>query len=544
MIQDFLLSNIIIVSVLMLITSLLLGVMIWVKNTHVTAPNQVAVISGSKRSLGEAGGKVGYRIVTGGRFFLMPVLEKVDFISLNLMTFGVEVHDVPSKGGAPVSVKAVANVKVLSQGEMLALVVERFLGKRPEEIQAIAKENLESNLRSIVGKMDIESLMSDRDKLQAAVLHEAVTDLGKMGLGIDLFNVQSLEDKNGYIKALGETRTAEVKRDAAEGTAKAQQQAQVAVQQARAIAKTAEVEADKVISEKSRETAIVMAENAAVVAAAQAKVPIAGEVAAAEAQATLNTALVDAQKAKTLAETQLQGLELKRKEAELQATVIVTAEKTAQAGVIGAKGRADAATLEGEAKRIQAEKEGLGKKALAEGTAAGRIAEASALVAEQEAAAKGKEANLLADARGTEARLTATARGTEAQLLAEAAGKRATLLAEAEGLAEKAKAMKSLDEGARFLMILEASTPAIQALGHAVGHALTGPAQAIGTGMSQIKEVRVIDMGGKEKGEGSALSGLATLPVETVFDLIQKAKALGFGPIAEELAKKAGFDVK
>lgn len=531
MIQEFVFSNIIIISVLMLITSLLLGVMIWVKNTHVTAPNQVAVISGSKRSLGEAGGKVGYRIVTGGRFFLMPVLEKVDFISLNLMTFGVEVHDVPSKGGAPVSVKAVANVKVLSQGEMLALVVERFLGKRPEEIQAIAKENLESNLRSIVGKMDIEALMSDRDKLQAAVLHEAVTDLGKMGLGIDLFNVQNLEDKNGYIKALGETRTAQVKRDAAQGTAVAQQEAQVAVQQARAIAKTAEVEADKVISERSRETAIVMAENAAVVAAAQAKVPIAGEVASANAQATLNTALVEAEKAKTRAQTELQGLELERKKAELQATVIVSAEKKAEAGVIEAQGRASAATLEGEAKRIQSEKEGEGLKALAQGTAAARIAEAEAFLVEQKARASGQEAELQAQARGT-----------EAQLLAEAAGKRANLLAEAEGLAEKAKAMKSLDDGARFLMILEASTPAIQALGHAVGHALTGPAQAIGTGMSQIKEVRVIDMGGKKEGGESALAGLATLPVETVFDLIQKAKALGLD--LTDLAKKAGFDVK
>ena len=521
MITEFLIENVLPIAVLMVIGTIFIVIAAWLRNTHVTPPNLVAVISGSKRAIGEAGAKVGYRIVTGGRFFLMPVLEKVDFLSLNLMTFPVEVHAVPSASGAPVSVKAVANVKILSAMEMLGLAVERFLGKTPDEIKQIAKENLESNLRSIVGKMQIEELMTSRDKLQGAVLHEAVTDLGKMGLGIDLFNVQSLEDAGGYIKALGESKTAQVKKDAAIGTAEAQREQAVAVQAARALGEQAKLTADKAISDQTRDTQLTIAENDARVQAAQAKVPLIAQTVAAGEQAKLNVAQVGAEQERVKASTQLQVLEKDRKERELEATVIVPANKKAQATVIEATGQAQAAEQLGTADKIRVTRAAEGRLAEVEAAAQGRIATADAQQKEAEAHAAGNRATLIAEADGL----------------------RAKLLAEAEGIEKKALALAKLDDSGRFLMIMDASPKAIEALGQAFAAALTPIGQSIGQGLGSVGEIKLTQLG-PGSGSGSVVKDFAAIPVETLVTLVEKGKALGLGSMVEGLLSQAGVDLE
>lgn len=530
--MEFIFDNILPLAVLAVIGTLFLIVLTMLRNTHVTPPNLVAVISGSKRAIGEAGAKVGYRIVTGGRFFLMPVLEKVDFLSLNLMTFPVEVHSVPSASGAPVSVKAVANVKILSTMEMLGLAVERFLGKTPEEIKQIAKENLESNLRSIVGKMQIEELMMARDKLQQQVMHEAVTDLGKMGLGIDLLNIQDVQDTGGYIKALGESRTAEVKRDAAIGSAEALRQQTERTQAARALGESAKLQADLAVSNQTKETQLAIAENDALVQSAQAKVPLIAATVAAGEQAKLNVATVGAEQERVKAATQLQLLEKTRKERELEATTIVIAQKTAEANVITAEGQAKAAERLGDAEKIKVTKAAEGRLAETQAEAEGRVATAVAGQKEAEALALGTKAAMLADADGR-----------RAALLAEAAGIEAKGLAEAKGIEAKAQALKELNDAGRFLMILEASPKAIDAIGHAMAGVMTPVAGAIGQGLQSIDKVTLTQLGPGGSGQGSVVQEFATLPVETIATIIEKARALGFGDIATQIMKSSGVDV-
>src|SRR5258706_14743100 len=74
-------------------------------------PNQVLVISGRRHRL-PSGESVGYRVVRGGGTFVMPVLEKVDFLSLEIMTIDVKTPEVYTIKGVPVLVDGVAQVKV------------------------------------------------------------------------------------------------------------------------------------------------------------------------------------------------------------------------------------------------------------------------------------------------------------------------------------------------------------------------------------------------------------------------------------------------
>jgi flotillin len=535
--MDLLTDNIAVVMILLIAVAMIGVAATFAKNRHNVAPNQVAIISG------RGSHEKGYRIVTGGGFFLWPVLERIDFLFLNVMSFSVQVNDVPDKNGVLVDVTGVANVKIQSDAANLHLAIERFLGRQPAEIQAVAKENLEANLRAIVGTMTVEELNTDRNTLQTNVLKEAGTDLGKLGLAVDVLNIQQVTDKKGYIQSLGKARTAEVVRDASIGEANAQRDAAIAKAQADQQAAIAKATSDQQISEANREKDLIVAGNNAQVEAARAKVPLIAATSAAAEQQKLNVAEVEAQKAKVLAETALQTQVGARNKAEQEATTLVRARANAESEVIVAEGRQRAATNEGEALRIKAEKESQGKIALANAVKAEGEATAAAQRASFMAKADGTKAQALAEADGQRAKLLANAEGTKQQLLAEAEGARQKLLAEAEGALKKAEAFKALDEQGRFLMILEASPTAIKAIGEAIGAALQPAAEAIGQGIGAIDELKIVDMGGAKNGSNSVLSQFATLPVETLTEIATKLDAAGFGSVVREAAAKMGLHI-
>lgn len=503
------------------------------------SPNVVAVVSGRKYKITDDSGNTttrGYRIISGGGFFLVPVFEKMQEMSLNVRTINVTVHNVPDVNGALVTVVAVANVKILSSVESLPLSIERFLGKPENEIDSMSQQTLEGNLRAIAGTMTIEELIKDRAKFQQHVLTEAGTDLAKLGLGVDVLKIKDISDERGYIESLGKKQTAQVVRDAAIGEAEMQRDTAVQTAAAKQQGEIATAKANQAISDANRDLGMQVADNTAKVEAQQARVPLVAKQAAAEEQAKVNKAEIDAEKAKVTAEIDLQVEAKKKQVAELDATVIVAAEKAKEALLIEAEARQLAAAKDGEALRIKQEKEGEGEKAKLTAVAEGRKAAATADQAELEAKANGEKAGLLA-----------TAAGTQAQLEAEAAGTKAKLLAEAEGILKKAEAFKQLDEAGRFLMIIEALPPVIAALGDAGSKILTPFGDAIGQGLGNVDEIRIIDMGGNsgQAGNGKNVLGqFVNLPVETLFGLKQKLEASGMMGMASSVLSRFGFDIE
>lgn len=504
-------------------------------------PNSVAVVTGRKHTLKVKGpdgsdqvSTRGFRYVSGGGFFLYPIVEEMEEMSLTVIPVEVTVRDVPDKNGALVNVEGIANIKVMSTADLLPLAIERFLGKSPDEIKETCYMTLEGNLRGVIGTLTIEELLREREKFQSSVMGEAGIDLNKMGIGVDTFKIKAITDGRGYITSLGKKQTADIVRDATVGEANAKRDSDKLSAEARQVGETAQAQATKAISDANRDRDVAIAENEALIAAKQAQIPIAAGIAAANRTAELNTATVAAEKATVTAGIALQEEEQKRNAARLNATTIVQAEKDKEALVIAAGAKAAAAEREGEAVRIRMEKEGLGEQAKATGEAEGRKAVASAVQAEMVATAEGEKAGLLAKAAGK-----------EADLLAAAAGTRAQLLAEAEGILKKAEAFKALDEGGRFLMILNALPPVIEAVGVAAEKALTPAAEAIGQGLANVQELRIIDMGGAGAGSGgkNVLGQFVNLPVETIYGLVQKLKASGMMPVVEGLAKKFGFDL-
>lgn len=279
-------------------------------NLKICQPNEVLILSGRKRRLSD-GSRVGYRVIKGGRGFRIPILEKVDRIQLNTIPLDLTVQNAYSKGGIPLTVRAIANVKVASNEAELANAVERLLGMGWVDIQTIAKETLEGNLRGVLATLTPEEVNEDRLKFAKELLAEADNDLSALGLQLDTMKIQSVEDDAGYLDAIGRQQSAHI--IAAARIAEADKKEE---------ARLAEARADKSIEQAENDLRILKAQLAAKSAAEEARVDVAADVA--EAQARQELAIE----------------EIKLSEKRKQAEVIVAAEAERKAKEEIAKGNA------------------------------------------------------------------------------------------------------------------------------------------------------------------------------------------------------------
>ena len=483
-------------------------------------PNMVAILSGRKRNVSDTQTgerrQVGYRVIRGGSAFRIPVLERVDYISLNIISIPLRIEGAYNIEGVPVSVNAVANVKVGGDDFSVGNAIERFLGMTTQEIEEVVHQTMEGHLRSILGTLTVEELNTDRQAFAQRMTAESAQDLARMGIIIDVLTIQQISDTYGYLDALGQKRTAEVKRDAEIGRADADRDARTRSADAQRDASTAEARAEAQIAEAQRDTDVAKAQYQASINAEQARAAQAGPLAQAEAQKGVVVAQQQVEVARTEASIQVQEAEARRRERELEATVLKQADAEREAVIIAAEGQKRAAVLqaEGDQQAIVTRAEGQSREreliGAGEGSRIRQIGEAEADA--EKAAASAKRADLLAEAEGTRARL-----------LAEAEGLRAALLAEAEGKQQLAEALNAYNDQAINLLMYQAFVEELPKM-----------VEAAALPMSQIDRVVLIDGGTNghgSNGETGTLDRYAgQLPI-----IVQK--------MAENFAATTGIDL-
>lgn len=209
-------------------------------------PNEAMVVSGCghERPL----------LISGGRVFVWSGLQKVQKISLNVMQLNVESHKVYTVQGVPISVTGIAQVKVQGQNEeMLHAACQQFLGKSEDEIRKIALETLEGHQRAIMGTMTVEEIYQDRKKFSKSVFEVASSDLVNMGISVISYTLRDIRDEEGYLKALGQRRIAEVQTEARIGQAVAKMQSGIREAEAEEVRVKAEFENKTEVARSQRD---------------------------------------------------------------------------------------------------------------------------------------------------------------------------------------------------------------------------------------------------------------------------------------------------
>src|SRR5579859_798867 len=113
-------------------------------------PNQALIVYG-------AGGT---RVITGGSHFVIPLYQRAQEFSLELMSFDVApAQDLYTNQGVAVNVEAVTQLKVKSDKDSIITAAEQFLSKSWDERQALIRLVMEGHLRGVVGQLTIEQLV-------------------------------------------------------------------------------------------------------------------------------------------------------------------------------------------------------------------------------------------------------------------------------------------------------------------------------------------------------------------------------------------------
>lgn len=202
------------------------AILLVVRNVlYVSGPNEVLIFSGFYKTKTADGKEMGYRFLKGGRAFRIPLFETVDRMDLTNMIIELQVKGAYSRGGIPLNVLGVANIKVPGEEPLIHNALERFLGKTRAEIMEIARETLEGNLRGVLAQLTPEQVNQDKEAFAERLTEEAEHDLSNIGLVLDTLKIQNVTDEVGYLDATGRKRSAEVRKDAQIAEAKAKAEA-------------------------------------------------------------------------------------------------------------------------------------------------------------------------------------------------------------------------------------------------------------------------------------------------------------------------------
>jgi flotillin len=460
---------------------------IWASRYTKVGPNEVLVVSGKRRRYVDPDGTVtfrGFRVVKGGGTFVIPVVEKVDVLSLELLTIDVQTPEVYTSKGVPVRVDGVAQIKVKGDDISIATAAEQFLSKGTEDIKNIAMQTLEGHLRAILGTMTVEDIYQNRDAFASKVQEVAAGDMANMGLTIVSFTIRDIRDGQGYLEALGKPRIAQVKRDAQIAQAEADRDAMIRSAQATQAGQEAKFLADTKIAEAQRDYQANVAQYQAAVNQKKAEADLAYDlqkyktgqlVKAEEVQVTI----IEKQK-----QIELQQQEILRKQRELEANI----QKPADAE------RYKVETL-ANARKFQLETEAAG-------------------------AASATKATGFANADVAKATGIAEAEANKARGLAEAAIIEAQGKATAEAMRMKAESFKQYNEAAVIEMIVRV---------------MPEVAGKISEPLAKTEKMVIINSGSGPGGGASKLTGDITQIVAQLPPVIESLTGIKFEKLLQQV---------
>ncbi|MBZ8183253.1 flotillin family protein [Oscillatoria salina] len=296
---------------------------IWFLNTfmRICKPNEILVLAGRKRRTKE-GQEIGYRVIFGGRTICIPILEQVKNMDLTTMPVPVEVRNAYSKGGTPLNIQAIANVKISSNPKIVGNAIERFLDHDRKEIARVARETLEGNLRGVVATLTPEQLNEDRLRFAERIANDVSRDLSKLGLHLDTLKIQSVSDDVDYLSSIGRRQIALIQRDAEIAESNAIAEAEQIEADCDRQAEVAQTQAKTFIQEKENELRKIKAELE--------------QLARSEEERTTAAA----KEARAKAEQKLQTVRAELERLRLEADEVLPAEAARQAKELLAKGEA------------------------------------------------------------------------------------------------------------------------------------------------------------------------------------------------------------
>lgn len=278
------------------------------------------------------------RVYHGGAAFVWPIIQGYEVMSMRPIQLNLTLKDALSAQNIRVTVPTTVTVAISQDPLIMQNAANRLLGVDDTDKESLISDIVYGQMRLIVASMEIEELNSNRDKFLTQARDNINTELNKLGLYLININISDIRETT---------------------KARAQAEAAIAEEEKKGAIQIA-------LTTKERETKVAEANKQAGVAEHMATIEVSkakGEAAkaAADADKVAGISKVDAET--TIARTEQEKIaeikeaEAKAKEAELNATVIVPANKAKEKAIIDAEAVKQEAILKAEAKAAEILKE-------------------------------------------------------------------------------------------------------------------------------------------------------------------------------------------
>ncbi|XP_060550388.1 flotillin-2 isoform X2 [Pantherophis guttatus] len=345
-------------------------------NCHTVGPNEALVVSGG------CCGSDNKQYIYGGWAWAWWCISDTQRLSLEVMTILCRCENIETSEGVPLYVTGVAQVKIMTDKELLAVACEQFLGKNVQDIKNVVLQTLEGHLRSILGTLTVEQIYQDRDQFAKLVREVAAPDVGRMGIEILSFTIKDVYDKVSYLSSLGKTQIAVVQRDADIGVAEAERDAGIREAECKREMLDVKFMADTKVADSKRAFEMKKAAFTQEINMKSAEAQLAYELQGAKEQQKIRQEEIEIEVVQRRRQIDVEEKEIVRMDKELHSTVRLPAEA--------------------EAHRMQEVAEGQKVKqvliAQAEGEKIRKIGEAEALVIEAIGKAEAEKMKLKAEA--------------------------------------------------------------------------------------------------------------------------------------------------
>lgn len=314
--------------VALLVVALVVTLAVLASMFQKVGPNEALIVSGFG----------GTQVVQGGGRVVWPLLQQSRRLSMELMSFDVAPQQaLYTKQGVALNVEAVTQIKVKSDPASVRTAAEQFLSKPPQERENLIRLVMEGHLRGITGLLTVESIVKEPEMVAAEVRSGVSDDLSKMGLEVISFTIREVRDDNEYIANMGRPDIARIRREADIAAAEARRDTEIKQAQAAREAAVARALADQETTiaraasetkqaEAIRDLNLKKAEYEQSVRAQQAQTDKAYEIQTNIQQQKVVAEQVSIELIRKQREAEVQHAEIKRREAELVATILRPAE--------------------------------------------------------------------------------------------------------------------------------------------------------------------------------------------------------------------------
>jgi len=367
-----LVSSLILAGAIILI--IVISLIVVAKQYRKVGPNEVLIIAGGRKKtiIGPDGSKVkvGYRYRLGGGTFVIPFVETVYRLPMEVITLNIKTPEVLTNSGVPIMAEATAQVKIDSSDSSIRLAAEQFLGLGKEGIRDVSINVLEGHMREVIGTMTVEQIYRGRQEFSARVNEAIKPDFSRMGLAMLSFALKDISDTQGYLESLSKPQVVAAKRDALIAQAETEKESIIKSSQARKEGEVARLAAEALIAKAQWENEAKKSESQVAVNQKKAQADFSYEL---ERYRLSQQIKKEEAKMKAIEKEEaikIEELEISRREKELESSVVkpadarkyqIKSEAEAEEFRIQAeaKGKAEALRLEGDAEAEIIKRKGL-----------------------------------------------------------------------------------------------------------------------------------------------------------------------------------------